>query len=521
MYVRLRKNKSGTTTVYLIHSVREEGKNHASSKVVKCFGSSADEATIEKWRLEGEKLKEELNNNSNKITLPRNLNEILSCTTEELGSKYLYSEIFKLFFSNLKLKNVNLETLMDLVVMRIIKPVSKLKTANISETFGIKDLTINKIYKLMDNIDDKNIDIIKKQIFKTTKKLLNNQIKIMFYDLTTIYFEVNSTSDLKEFGFSKDGKSQHVQVSLALIVSDEGLPVGYEIFKGNIFEGATLIPVLKKLKEDYKVEDVTIVADSAMLSSKNIEAMLENNYKFIVAARIKNMDNKIKSQILDENLYQIMSEDKKYKTIELTDKKKLISVFSNKRKEKDEYDREKALERISKLVGQNSKSGLRGALKKQYVKVSDDSIIEIDQKKIEDSKKFDGYFGFITNTNLPPEQVIAQYKGLWQVEQSFRINKHNLKIRPVYHYVDRRIKAHFAICFLSFAIVRYLEYKLKLKDLYIPIEKLNEELNNIKLVKIFTDTSENYIITDIQQNLINIFKALNLPVPISKKLLKT
>ena len=119
--------------------------------------------------------------------------------------------------------------------MRIVRPVSKLKTANIASSFGIEELSSNKIYKLMDVLDDKKIELIKKQVFKNTKELLgpSNQLRVLFYDLTTIYFETNSQTDLKEFGFSKDGKSQHVQISLAMIVTDRGLPIGYEIFKGN------------------------------------------------------------------------------------------------------------------------------------------------------------------------------------------------------------------------------------------------------------------------------------------------
>ncbi|MEY3415121.1 MAG: hypothetical protein RLZZ418_353, partial [Pseudomonadota bacterium] len=288
MYVRLRKNKTGTTTVYLLESIRPEGKLNSTSKVIKCFGSSSNQAVVEQWKKDALSLK--LSFGQQKISSRDFLKiqkseDIKNCTVQKLGVKFLYQNIFDDAFGKMKLKNINMQLLSDLVTMRIAQPVSKLRTSNLSNQYGIENITPNKIYKLMDNLDDDAIESIKKHVWNNSKKLLGTEaIKIMFYDLTTIYFEANSRSELKEFGYSKDGKSQHVQISLALIVSQDGIPIGYEIFKGNSFEGATLIPTLNKLKSQYKIEDVTVVADSAMLSEANIEALIENGFKFIVAA---------------------------------------------------------------------------------------------------------------------------------------------------------------------------------------------------------------------------------------------
>jgi transposase len=515
MYTRLRKNKSGTTTVYLIDSVRVEGKKHSCSKVIKCFGSSMEKANIDKWIEEAEELKTQLS--SKKITY-RNFttikqdHDINSCKVEELGMRYLYNNIFNSIFSKLELKGINKTMLADLVIMRLAMPVSKLRTANISSAFGIEDMTINKIYKLMDKMGDMQIETIKRHVFKNTQSMLGNSLKVMFYDLTTIYFEANSQTDLKEFGFSKDGKSQHVQISLVLIVTEHGMPIGYEIFKGNTFEGSTLIPTLDKLKERYRISDVTIVADSAMLSEKNMAALITHKYKFIVSAKIRNMSKELTSKILNQDEYRELN-GLQYKSIDLAKDKRLLSVFSEERKRKDEYDRSKALEKLKKLEGKSSKSGLKGSLKKSYIKVSKDSIIELDEGKIEQSKKIDGYFGFISNTDLDAESIISQYRGLWQVEQSFRITKHNLKIRPVYHYADRRIKAHFAICYLSLALVRALEYKLKQVGNYIPIEELHTYLEQIKEVKLTVNNQESIITTDIPIEIRKIFIALKISLP--------
>ena len=515
MYIRLRKNKSGTTTVYLLDSVRIEGKKHSYSKVIKCFGSSIDQLTIDKWIKEAEDLKSQLSSKqitSRNFTTIKHEEDINSCKVEELGIRYIYNHIFTSIFSKFELKGIDKTMLADLAIMRIAMPVSKLKTANISRSFGIADMTINKIYKLMDKIGDIQIEAIKRHVLKNTQAHLGDGLKVMFYDLTTIYFEVNSQSDLKEFGFSKDGKSQHVQISLALMVTEHGMPIGYEIFKGNTFEGATLIPTLDKLKEKYKIDDVTIVADSAMLSEKNIQALIDHKYKFIVSARIRNMNKSLISHILDTDGYTELN-NLHCKNINLDKDKRLLVVFSEERRRKDEYDRYKALEKLSKLEGKSSKTGLKGSLKKSYIKVNNDSVIELDQKKIEESKRLDGYFGFISNTGLDATSIIAQYRGLWQVEQSFRITKHNLKVRPVYHYVDRRIKAHFALCYISLALIRDLEYKLKEIGHYMPIEELHYYLTQIKEVKLTVNHQESIIITDIPVEIRKILLALNINSP--------
>jgi len=228
MYVRLRLNKSGSTTVYLIDSIRIEGKKNATGKVVKCFGSSKDQAQIDEWTLEAKSLKaswEHVRISSKLFTNIKEPSDIESCIVEEYGIKYIYESISKSLFSKFTLSLEHKQTLKDIVLMRIANPVSKLKSSILAEDFGIENLTVSKIYKMMDSLTEAKIESIKKIIFNNTKELLGSPVKVMFYDLTTIYFESNEKSDLKEFGFSKDGKSQHVQISLALIVTDSGLPI--------------------------------------------------------------------------------------------------------------------------------------------------------------------------------------------------------------------------------------------------------------------------------------------------------
>lgn len=514
MHIRLRKNQSGTISVFLIESIRVEGKKHPIPKIIKSFGASRDQAVINQLVEEAKCLKEQMKGKSSKdIIKITNESDLASCSAEQIGFDYLYKEIFERHFGNMKLGKIDNNFLRDLTIMRLANPVSKLKTASLSESYGIKDMSVNKIYRFMDGFSDKEIESLKKHIFNNTKNLLEDQkIKVMFYDLTTIYFEANNKSELKEFGYSKDGKSQHVQISLALIVTEHGLPIGYEIFKGNQFEGSTLIPVLNKLRADYSTKDVTIVADSAMLSACNIETLIENDFKFIISARVRNMDKETTKAMLDVTNYDEVSDDLRVGQIKL-DNKKIIFCHSKTRAKKDEYDRKKSLDKIMKLVGKPVKSAIKGSIKRPFLKINNQDIIEIDENKLAEIIKFDGYFGFITNSDLSETEVMNHYRGLWQVEQSFRITKHNLKIRPVYHYADRRIKAHFALCYLTLSIIRTVEYYIKKAGLHMPLEQLHLKLNEIKKVKLTIGDKKCEIITDIKQDLRNIFACLNISMP--------
>ena len=183
--------------------------------------------------------------------------------------------------------------------MRIASPASKRKTAMTSREYGV-ECQVDSIYKLMDQLTEKTINQSKQIIHTHTTELLAEQketIDVMFYDLTTVYFETNSQDTLRDFGFSKDGKCQHVQIMLAVIVTKHGLPIDYEEFPGNCYEGHTLIPVIDKIKTRYKIDQVVLVADAALMNNINLTTLTEKNINYVIAARIKNTKKTILENI--------------------------------------------------------------------------------------------------------------------------------------------------------------------------------------------------------------------------------
>ncbi len=169
------------------------------------------------------------------------------------------------------------------------------------------------------------------------------------------------------------------------------------------------------------------------------------------------------------------------------------------------------MKRLEKFLGKSTKNTIRGSLKKPYIKLTKNSTIALDIEKLEQIKKFDGFFGFYTNTNASATTIIDQYRGLWQVEQSFRITKHNLAIRPVYHYKDRRILAHFAICFLALAVVRTVEHLLRQSNLQISAEKLHQLLQQINCIQLLNKNQKFLITPSVPPEIDKIYSILKIP----------
>ncbi len=529
MYIRLKQNSSGTTSVLLVASQRLPGKKHPYSRILKSFGCAKNEEELAELKLTAENYLSTMHSDkapkaSLNSLVVQTAADISSCTTRVRGFHDVYNKLFSAIFANTSLKPKGNEMLSQLAIMRIIDPKSKNYTAKIASNFGY-DLKVDNIYKLMDRINDEAISKIQACGYSNTKRLLaeeQQKLDVLFYDLTSIYFETNTQDELRNLGFSKDGKSQHVQIMLAMIVTHHGLPVAYEIFEGNSYEGNTLIPTLTALRKKYKIDRVIVVADSGLINKHNTHQIAAAGMEYIIGARLKNSSKDIINKALSDEDYINISDGIKGKSHIFIDKKtkeptghQLMFYHSAARAKKDAYDRDKALKKIYKQIGQKAKSKLSGALRKSYVTLSHgDSIINIDQDKLKEAEQFDGYFAIQTNIKkCNPSEILQYYSGLWQIEQTFRISKYNLKIRPVFHYTPARIKAHFAICYIALVLIRTLELTMRRAKCYMPIEQLHELLWQVQEVDIVSHDKSFSISTDFPANLAPIYKLIKMRPP--------
>ena len=277
---------------------------------------------------------------------------------------------------------------------------------------------------------------------------------MVFYDMTTLYFEASDEDDLRKTGFSKDGKHQHPQIFLGLLVGLGGYAIGYEIFEGNIFEGHTFIPTLEKLSKKFNLSKPVVIADAGLLSNDNIKQLEQNDHKYIIGARIKNESESIKEQIIKSSF-----KDGEYKIIRKPSGQKLIIHYSDKRAKKDKYNRERGLNRLEKRIrsGKLTKSNINNRGYNKYLKLEGKIEVKIDYEKFDQDITWDGIKGYITNTKLGAEQVIENYRNLWHIEKAFRMSKTDLRIRPIYHRLKDRIEAHICISFAAYAIYKDLE----------------------------------------------------------------
>jgi len=509
MFIRIKKSKNSPKCgVQIVESKRVDGK--VKQRIVKHLGTAMEGEELEALKALAESIKvsmeqaeqlpcfadevqmdskKDSNVSKSSIDKREDFNVNLLDIKEErriikgIHDVYgkLYDELgFKSIIGNPARNKRSQEALKEIVLARVANPDSKRGSVHNLETNFAVNLDLNLVYRMMDKIGDKEILKLNKLVYSKTKSLFKEKIDVIYFDATTLYFESFSEDVFKKNGYSKDGKFNQPQVVLALMVTKEGLPVGYKAFSGDTFDGHTLIPVLKEIKEHYDLDKVVYVADAGMFNRDNLkefETLDKEKMTYIVGARIKNMPKSIQEEILNPNTYQTIDDNTKVATFAYEGKKLLVS-HSLKRAKKDKFEREKGIEKLRvKLSKEKSvKTHLSNQGYKKYLQLQEsdsnqtnkskpcDLNIVLNEQKIQEDAQWDGLKGIITNNSeLTDKELLQQYSNLWQVEESFRITKHDLKVRPIYHHKEERVKAHLAISFMAYTLVRHLEHRVRLQ----------------------------------------------------------
>lgn len=518
MFIRIKKSKNSPKCgVQIVESKRVDGK--VKQKIIKHMGTALEGEELESLKALAESVKLSIEQSgqlplfidddpvdvsdakeSNVSREAFNVN-LLDVKEEKRVIKgihdvygKLYDELgFNSIITNPARNKRSIEALKEIVLARVANPDSKrASVSNLEANFAVH-LDLNLVYRMMDKLEDKEILKLNKLVYSKTKSLFKEKIDVIYFDATTLYFESFSEDEFKKNGYSKDGKFNQPQVVLALMVTKEGLPVGYKAFSGDTFDGHTLIPVLKEIKEHYDLDKVVYVADAGMFNRDNLkefETLDKENMTYIVGARIKNMPKSLQEQILNINNYKELDDNTKVATFEYEGKKLLVS-HSLKRAKKDKYEREKGIEKLRvKLAKEKSvKTHLSNQGYKKYLQLEGsnnnkncDLNIVLNEKKIEEDGAWDGLKGIVTNNNeLSNEELLQQYANLWQVEESFRITKHDLRVRPIYHHKESRIKAHLAISFMAYTLVRHLEHRVRLQYKKLSPQRIRTALLGVQM----------------------------------------
>ena len=461
MFVRGKKNKSGTISVQIIDM------SSKSYRVAKTVGSSSDPDEIAYLRkkaytiiptLIGQTSIDFWSDSTKEFV--RNLKRVKTSQVQVEGPEKVFGKIF----DDIGFGAIEQDLFRHLVITRLIAPGSKLKTVDYLKRYKGISIDISKVYRFMDTLHRSLKRQVEQIAFDYTKSVLAGKISVVFYDMTTLYFESSDEDDLRITGFSKDGKAQNPQILLGLLVASNGYPIGYEIFEGNKYEGHTLIPVLEHFQQRFNLSRPIVIADAGLLSTPNIKYLRSKQYEFILGARLKNESDEIKDQILSQPLA-----DGEFTVIKIADDLRLVVSYSEKRAKNDLKNRERGLKRLERSLnkGKLTKSHINNRGYNKYLRLEGDISITIDYDKFNSDNKWDGLKGYLTNTKLSAKDIIENYNQLWQIEKAFRISKTDLKIRPIYHRIRSRIEAHICIAFVAYTI--YKEVEKRLADRNIPL----------------------------------------------------
>ena len=413
------------------------------------------------------------------------------------------------------------QTTFLMVCQHLLEPMSKLATfERQNRYFAMPDIPLHQMYRALDRLS-KTKEEIETGLFEYNYVRTNKSVEVVFYDLTTIHFESQlSDEELRDFGFSKAGKYNEVQVVLGMIIDATGIPVGYELFKGNTYEGNTIVKTLEKIKKRFKIGRVVIVADRGLNYKDGLNKIKEAGYGYIMAAKIKGSSAALQKRIFAEegfvdrydkegNLelrYKVMEHENVFKDengVKHVLQENMVVTFSPKRAKKDKSDRERMIEKAQnllkrpELIASTNKRGGRKYIN-QTNKEKDKPEYALAESKIEQDAQFDGYYAIqVSEKNMNAADVLDAYHTLWKIEESFRIMKSTLEIRPVYHSSPNRIKGHFVVCFLAFLMERKMELLIKDgnndSEWASSPQKIQEALNTMQLAAVPTSQGAKFV----------------------------
>lgn len=430
-FIRKVKTKSGATAVQIAHKV------YGRIVRIEHIGSAHNQEDLQtllelakQKLLGGQMFLLEQAQTSLKISLKHSVSGLLFNLLEkqyvQLGFNKLQDDIFTY-----------------LCIARLVEPVSKLDSLRVLFELGITALSKDQLYRCLRQIIAKDYrKTITQQCFSYASSL---GISLVLYDVTSLYFEVQKEDDYRKSGMSKERRLEP-QIIVGLLVDQHGFPLGLHSFEGNTAETNTILPVIEGFKKQHGLSNITVVADAAMLSSKNLEALTTAGYTYIVGSRLQKIP-------YDISEYQKTGEltDQQIITTELTNGQRIIYQYREKRAALDLKNIEKQITKAEKII-----SGKATARKAKFLNIKT-AEKKLNQVLIDKAKALAGVKGYVTNLDLPDERIIAFYHQLWHVEKSFRMSKSDLRARPIFHHKHDSIEAHLTIVLAALAIGQLIE----------------------------------------------------------------
>jgi len=392
--------------------------------------------------------------------------------------------------------------LRDLVIARVMAPGSKRSSTEQLDLHYGRTHSLDSVYRLMDALH-KRLDVLKQIVLQATASLTGGSVQMMLFDVTTLYFESVDADELRAFGYSKDQKYHCTQVVLALATNEDGLPIGYELFPGNTAEVKTLLACMKSWQEQLPAGKVSFVADRALCSRANLATLEAAPWNYVVAMPLRrSLAQAQQALVLNTALAAPMELDGELVWVREFDwqGRRLIVSYSSRRAHKDHGDRQALLARLQAKLGAKPQAGrvdkTTGEIKQpanakklitnsgylRYIENADQGgVFVLDEDKVMADAAWDGLHAIVTNDRASSaSQLLAQYRRLWVIEESFRTLKHGLAVRPIYHFKPERIQAHIGLCYLAFALTRHAQQRIKLAQQAMSVERIRGALHGVQ-----------------------------------------
>jgi transposase len=486
LIIRTVRTASGATAVQII--------KYANNKrvIVKHIGSAHTDDELAALRNEAERVCEELSPQISlfsSIESPARLMHMDHLNLQAVTHCFAYEALRRC--SNLCGLGILSPLYQDIALMRLIEPVSKLRTITLLQRYFHISYAERTVYRQLPKLI-KQKEAIENAAYQTASRYFGESFALILYDVTTLYFESHEPDDeLRARGFSKDDKSKQPQIVVGLLVTPQGFPLMHDVYKGNKFEGHTMLDVIKQFQKRHAEAKPIVVADAAMLSRENMQFLENEGYRYIVGARLANTQR----SFIDTITNGLARKDGI--TIRLPYPKRsydVVCAYSSQREKKDRRQFEKQVAKAMILVARKE-PGKRAKFVKKPLNGKTDFLLDIELK--EKTEKLLGIKGYCTNipeNEISNEQVISYYHDLWRIEQSFRISKTDLKTRPIFHYEHDAIRSHVLLCFMALMMSKFLEIKTGLS-----LQSIRDILWNIHEAHI-TDTLTGKKIT-LQSNL--------------------
>lgn len=423
--------------------------------------------------------------------------------------------------------------LSNLIYSRIVYPSSKLKTLEVSKSFLEQpNFTYNDILRSLEVLS-KESDFIQSELYKNSLKYSKRNNKVLFYDCTNYYFEIEEDDEFRKYGKSKEHRPNPL-VGMGLFLDGDGIPLTFDTFPGNKNEQLTIKPLEEKIINDFNNPMFVVCTDAGLSSIANRKFNDKNNRKFVTTQSLKKLKEFLKDWSLDLSTgWHLPGIDKTFDISKLRDNENLINAYydkvfykerwikengieqrliitySPKYQEYQKRIREKQIQRAINIIDKSPKKIKSNNENdpKRFIEIISTTLTGevaetnnyiLNQEKINDEARYDGLYAVCTNLEDDVEEIIKINKRRWEIEESFKIMKSEFKARPVYLSREDRIKAHFLTCFLSLVIFRYLEKKL---DEKYTVSQIISTLKDMNLSLINNDYIPTYTRTDITDSL--------------------